>query len=112
MHEVLVTGMGGICAIGRSVTEIFASALTGRSGVCVEQSLAIDSTVPLVARAPFNTASVAMRSRGPPLDRVSALALEAARQAFADAGVAPSTSVDTRLGVYWGTGAGGVQSME
>jgi 3-oxoacyl-[acyl-carrier-protein] synthase II len=111
-HDVLITGIGAICAIGRSPVEIFASAMTGCSGVRAAPHLAFGAAVPLVARAPFDAASVAMRTRSAPLDRVSALALEAARQALADAGASPAPSTDARLGVYWGTGAGGVESQE
>lgn len=112
MARVLVTGLGGVCAIGRTPAEIFAAALAARSGVRCAPDLAIAGAVPLVARAPFDASSTTMRPRSAPLDRVAALALAAARQATADAGDRPAGGVNARLGVYWGTGAGGVESME
>lgn len=112
MRRVVVTGLGAISAIGRSAQEVFDAALAGRSGVRLAPDLAIAQSVPLVAAAPFESASVTLRTRSAPMDRNTALAVAAARQAAHDAGEPATPSTATRTGVYWGTSAGGIESME
>ncbi len=112
MHAVVVTGLGACTSLGPTARATFEAALAGRSGVRTAPELANGSTVPLIAPARFDAYSIAMRQRGAPLDRGTALALAAARQAVDDAADAPLFEADPRLGVYWGTSMGGVETME
>jgi 3-oxoacyl-[acyl-carrier-protein] synthase II len=110
-RPVAVTGLGAICAIGRSPQEIFEAALAGRSGVQPAPDLAVSAAVPLAARAPFEAQHVTIARYSMPLDRCSALGVAVARQALVDAGV-PASSANGETGVYWGTSAGGNETLE
>ena len=111
MNRVAVTGMGAITAIGNSPRSMFEAALSGRSGVRPAPQLAFGPVIPLVASADFDVASVIPRQRSAPMDRATAMALAAARQAVADAGttLAPGSP---RTGIYWGTGMGSAGTLE
>ena len=111
MHRVAVTGLGGITAIGNSPTAMFDAALGAVSGVKRAPELATGAVVPLVASANFDVDSVVPRVRTIPMDRSTALALAAARQAVADSGLDISTAPH-QTGVYWGTGMGSVATLE
>jgi 3-oxoacyl-[acyl-carrier-protein] synthase II len=111
MQRVAVTGLGAITAIGNSPEAIFASALAGRSGVRPAPDLAFGAVIPLAARADFDVAAVLPRQRSAPMDRATAFALAAARQAVADAGptLAPGAPC---TGIWWGTGSGAATTLE
>ena len=111
MHRVAVTGLGGISAIGNSPTAIFDAAIGAVSGVTRAPELATGPVVPLVARANFDVESVVPRVRTIPMDRSTALALAAARQAVVDSGLDIGIAPD-QTGIYWGTGMGSVATLE
>jgi len=111
-RTVAVTGLGAICAIGRSPSEIFDAALAGRSGVRPAPDLAISAAIPLTARAEFDARTVLLSTPGAVLDRCSALAVGAARQAVTDAGGKAALGGVGDAAVYWGTGGGGHETLE
>ena len=111
MHRVAVTGLGGISAIGNSPTAIFNAALDAVSGIKRAPELATGAVVPLVASADFDIESIVPRVRTIPMDRSTALALAAARQAVADSGLDIMAAAE-QTGVYWGTGMGSVATLE
>lgn len=111
MNRVAITGLGAISAIGNSPSEIFEAALAGKSGVRVATDLAFGSTIPLVASANFDSATIVSKRHSVPMDRATAMALAAARQAVADAGSALDNS-SHRIGIFWGTGMGGAGTIE
>jgi 3-oxoacyl-[acyl-carrier-protein] synthase II len=111
MNRVVVTGLGAISAIGNSPAALFAAALYPRSGIRQAPELAIDGSVPLVASADFDASGITPRQRTVPLDRATAMALAAARQATADA-AAETILASPRAGIYWGTGMGAVTTLE
>src|SRR5260221_4719268 len=111
MHRVAITGLGGISAIGNSPTAIFDAALGAASGVKRAPELATGVVVPLVASANFDVDSVVPRVRTIPMDRSTALALAAARQAVADSGLDVAAAPDP-TGVYWGNRLGSVGTVE
>ena len=109
MERVVITGMGGICALGDSWTQIEAAFDAGRNAVrlmpdwdCYE-----DLNTRLAARC--------HPSRCPALDpqavaqhgRVSQLSVYAAERALADAGLLGDTAItDGRMGVACGSSTG------
>jgi 3-oxoacyl-[acyl-carrier-protein] synthase II len=111
VNRVAVTGLGVISAIGNAPAAIYRAAVGARSGVRLAPELATGPAVPLVASAAFDAASVVLRQRSAPMDRATAMAVAATRQAVADAGAnlapgSPST------GIYWGTGMGAAGTIE
>lgn len=111
MHRVAITGLGAITAVGNSPLALFGSVLAGESGIRLAPELAVSPAIPLVASAAFDPSTVVLRERGAPLDRATAMALAAVRQAIGDAGMrfdgqSPGT------GIYWGTGMGAANTLE
>ena len=103
--------MGAITAIGNSPSAVFEAALSGRSGVRPAPELAVGPLIPLVASAVFDPETVILRQRSAPMDRATAMAVAAARQAVTDAGAdfAPGSPL---TGIYWGTGMGAAGTLE
>ena len=113
-RAVAVTGAGVVSPIGNGIAAFESSLFAGRSAV---RSRALDlpglALPPApVAAADFDAAGVAAPSRLP-LDRGTALALAAAREAVRHAGLQDLAAIDRdRLGVYWGSGMGGAATFE
>ncbi|HUN92539.1 MAG TPA: beta-ketoacyl-[acyl-carrier-protein] synthase family protein [Burkholderiaceae bacterium] len=112
MRGVCVTGLGVFAPIGDDVAGFAASLAAGRSGIRALQS-------PFAPRVAFNAAgivggdpaAVLGKARIAALDRVTALALVAAREAVTDAGLGAPGALD-EAAVYVGTGMGGQASIE
>ena len=111
VRAVAVTGLGTVCAIGDSPDAVFDAALAGRSGVLPAPGLDVGAGAPLVAAAHFDERALVTPLRNVAVDRATALALTAARQACTDAG-GRDVVEGGRTGVYWGTGMGGVTTLE
>jgi beta-ketoacyl-acyl-carrier-protein synthase II len=113
VRRVAVTGLGVVSPLGNDPGAMFAALVAGRSGI---GRLSVRYGERLVNRigaavsfdpAPhFSAAQVRM------LDRVSQLALIAARQAVTDAGVAFDDARRARAGVFVGTGMGGSETTD
>ena len=113
-QPVVVTGVGVVSPLGNDLASFDAALFAGRSAVRL-RSLdlpGIDLPPVPVAAADFDAASVAAPSRLP-LDRATAMALTAARDAVRQAGLGDLAAIDReRLGVYWGSGMGGAATFE
>ena len=107
---VVITGLGAITAIGKSPADTFAAALAMRSGVRRAPEFAVGPAIPLVASTEFATSEVTLRRRTAPMDRATAMAVAAARQAMSDAG--PCEVSLERTGIYWGTAMGSPSTVE
>jgi 3-oxoacyl-[acyl-carrier-protein] synthase II len=113
LRRVVVTGMGTINPVGLDVASSWQALTAGRSGV-VKISLfdASEFPVRIAAEVPgFEPDIVFGRRRAKHLDRVSQLALVAAGEAIAQSGL-DAASVAERIGTMWGTGIGGIRSLE
>jgi len=113
MRRVAVTGIGVVCPIGHSASEVFEAARAGRSAI---HKLTIPGAhrlaAPLAATVHFDAAEHFEPPRQRLLDRVSHLAVVAAKRAFADAACELTPAERARAGVFLGTGMGGSQSMD
>ena len=108
-RDVLITGMGVISPIGLSVPELRESLLQNRSGIRLWQSPQTSRTVAagLIDRDfsdQFSKLELAY------MDRCSQVAMLAARQATADAGIDDFESHAQRAGLYYGSVTGGVKT--
>jgi 3-oxoacyl-[acyl-carrier-protein] synthase II len=108
--EVVVTGIGASTPLGGDAASTWDAMLTGRSGVsALTQEWAKELPVRIAAQLAVE----------PPIDRVQArrtdrceqVAIVAAREAWADAGLAGSGLDTERLGVVVGTGIGGATTL-
>jgi 3-oxoacyl-[acyl-carrier-protein] synthase II len=105
--DVVITGMGVVTPIGLSVGELLASLRSNRSGIGLWQSPLLGRDLPagLIAR---DFAGEFTKLELPYLDRCTQIALLAARQAAADAGLEQFGGHGARAGLFYGSVCGGV----
>src|SRR3954452_18819932 len=110
--DVVVTGLGATTPLGGDVASTWDAMLAGRSGVsALTQEWAADLPVRIAAQLAVEPSEVLERVRLRRLDRSEAIALIAAHQAWADAGLAGSGLDPERLAVSVGSGIGGAQTL-
>src|SRR5215468_6152823 len=89
--DVVVTGLGATTPLGGDVASTWDAMLAGRSGVsALTNDWAADLPVKIAAQLAVDPAEVLDRVRLRRLDRSEAVAIIAARQAWADAGFSTS----------------------
>jgi len=110
--DVVVTGLGATTPLGGDVASTWDAMLAGRSGVGpLTQEWAAQLPVRIAAQLAVEPSEVLDRVRLRRLDRSEAIALIAAHQAWADAGLADSGLDLERLAVSFGSGIGGAQTL-
>jgi len=110
--DVVVTGLGATTPLGGDVASTWDAMLAGRSGVGpLTQEWAGDLPVRIAAQLAVDPAQVIERVKMRRLDRSEAIALIAAHQAWADAGLADADLDKERLGVSIGSGIGGATTL-
>ncbi len=112
-HGVVVTGMGAVTPLGRSAETSWEAVVAGKSGVdrmpaFVEAELPVAIGAPVRGDLGANDLDPKERRR---LDRAILLALTAAEEAVADAGIDFSTVESGRAGVVIGSGIGGISTI-
>ncbi|WP_139983684.1 beta-ketoacyl-[acyl-carrier-protein] synthase family protein [Nocardioides litoris] len=114
--RVVVTGLGTTSPLGGDVETTWDGMLAGRSGVRrLEQDWVEDLAVKIGAPAAVDPTTVLDRVKARRLDRSSQLAVVAATEAWADAGLAAAQEAGDldgdRVGVAMATGIGGVSTL-
>jgi len=109
MKRVVVTGLGAITPLGKDVESFFEALVAGRSGV---REIEASWGSYLAASVIDDLDAYFPKLRRVTLDRVSQLSLVAARQAIAQAGIDFSAEKNLHTGIYWGTGMGGIATLE
>jgi 3-oxoacyl-[acyl-carrier-protein] synthase II len=110
--DVVVTGIGATTPLGGDVASTWEAMLAGRSGVGpLTQEWAAELPVRIAAQLPVGPEQVLDRVRLRRLDRSEAIALVAAGQAWADAGLADAGLDQERLAVSIGSGIGGAVTL-
>lgn len=110
---VLATGLGFITPLGRTIESFDEALFNGRSAVRA-QTLDIEGPGAIelaVAACAFESTDVRSSSRLP-LDRGTAMALAAARDAAAQARLHAGSIDPERLGIFWGSGLAGAASFD
>jgi 3-oxoacyl-[acyl-carrier-protein] synthase II len=119
-HDIVVTGFGVMSPAGRGYAESWAGALAGVTAAKVDAQL-VEMGIPvtLACRVPdFDPDTELGRGAARRLDRFTHLALIAAREAVANAGLSGDeefvlTGVDPdRTGVVLGSGIGGAETWQ
>jgi 3-oxoacyl-[acyl-carrier-protein] synthase II len=111
--EVVVTGLGCVSPLGVGVEPTWQAALAGASGVArLPEDFEPRLAVQIAARVPgeVDPGDIAPKELRR-LDRVILLALAAAREAVADAGLGDGGVAPERAGVAIGSGIGGVSTL-
>jgi 3-oxoacyl-[acyl-carrier-protein] synthase II len=110
--DVVVTGLGATTPLGGDVASTWDAMLAGRSGVGpLTQEWAEQLPVRIAAQLAVDPSEVIERVKMRRLDRSEAIALIAAHQAWADAGLKDSGVDPERLAVSFGSGIGGAQTL-
>ncbi|GGK88462.1 beta-ketoacyl-ACP synthase II [Mangrovihabitans endophyticus] len=110
--DVVVTGLGATTPLGGDVASTWDALLAGRSGVGpLTQEWAAQLPVRIGAHLAVDPSEVIERVKMRRLDRSEAIALIAAHQAWADAGLADSGLDPERLAVSLGSGIGGATTL-
>ncbi|QLQ37241.1 beta-ketoacyl-ACP synthase II [Micromonospora robiginosa] len=110
--DVVVTGLGATTPLGGDVASTWDAMLAGRSGVsALTQEWAAQLPVRIAAQLAVDPAEVLDRVKLRRLDRSQAIALIAAREAWADAGLAEPGVDPERLAVSVGSGIGGATTL-
>ncbi len=113
MKRVAITGLGVISPLGTSITDAFAAACAGRSGIRrLDSSFCPRLVTRIAASADFEGERYFDAPRLRMLDRSSQFALVAVRQALEDARLDLADTNPSRTGVFLGTGMGGAQSTD
>jgi len=111
--SVWITGLGAVSALGAGAEALADALLAGRSGITAQPGSEEHALRPFAAAAVTVPLAPGLAPAQRNLyDRHSLMALEAAAEAWAQAGL-PATAPDPdRAAVAWGTGLGGSVSME
>lgn len=113
LRRVAVTGLGVVAPLGNSVEELWKNLVAGRSGVHrLPASISQGLRSPIGAAVSFDGKNYFEPPRLRLLDRVSQLALVAARQAIVDSRIDFAAENAQRCGVFVGTGLGGAETTE
>ncbi len=109
-RRVVITGLGALTPIGKNVSETWANALAGKSGIVkINQPWAEGLAAQIAGLVNVDPFEVLDRVSARRMDRSTQLGVIAVKEAWADAG---SPDIDKeRLGVFFGTGIGGLSTV-
>jgi len=112
--RVVVTGMGSVSAAGIGVERLWNAARTGQSGVGIAHlPRAGSNRVNLAAQVKdFEPEAFIERKLLPYCDRFAQLAIVAADEAMAQAGIGRDHRLGERTGVILGTAVGGITTID
>jgi 3-oxoacyl-[acyl-carrier-protein] synthase II len=110
--RVVVTGLGTTSPVGGDVPTTWGALLKGQSGVrTLKHDWAEQLSTQIGAEVAVDPLEVLERVKARRLDRSGQLAVIAAKEAWADAGLEDAETDPERLGVAMATGIGGVQTL-
>jgi 3-oxoacyl-[acyl-carrier-protein] synthase II len=112
-RRVAITGAGVISPLGRSLAQFYEALAQARPGIRrLPPEIAQGSGVQVGALVDWNPAPLFDEAEAANIDRVSQFAIAASTEAIASSGLDLARADRARIGVYWGTGMGGANSLE
>ena len=110
--RVVVTGLGATSPVGGDVVGTWSALLSGQSGIdTLKQAWAEELGTHIAGEVAVDPGDVLDRVKARRLDRSGQLALVAAIEAWADAGLADAGPDPERVAVAMASGIGGVQTL-
>jgi 3-oxoacyl-[acyl-carrier-protein] synthase II len=109
-RRVVVTGLGALTPIGKNVSETWTNALAGKSGIVkINQPWSEGLAAQIAGLVTVDPFEILDRVSARRMDRSTQLGVIAVKEAWADAG-SPEI-IKERLGVFFGTGIGGLSTV-
>lgn len=113
IRRVAVTGIGVVTPLGNSPDILFGNLMQGKSGISkISSEFSAQLSTTVTAECAFPAETFFSKKQARSMDRVSQIAVAAARMAWEDSGLAPEAGRNNRSGVYMGTGMGGAHTIE
>lgn len=113
MKRVVVTGMGVITPIGNQVDSFWNNLVTGTSGISTIDHMDVSEYKTSIAGVvrDFDAEAAVGRREVRRMDRYTQFAVAAAKQALEDANLTIDATNEERVGVYIGSGIGGIHTI-
>jgi len=111
-RAVAITGLGAVTPLGLDFASSMAALLAGQSGVRAAPAPILASAPTAIAASVPEGFAACIAPAEAGYDRVTLLGLAAAREAVANAGLAPDDAQCERIGVFTGIGMGGLLTLE
>src|SRR4051794_6282137 len=113
MERVVITGMGVVSPIGNNVDKFWRNLTEGKSGISSIDTFDVSNHKAKIAGIirDFNADDILGKNEARRLDRFSQFALAAAEQAWTDSNLNIDDINLERLGVYVGSGIGGIETL-
>lgn len=113
-RRVVVTGLGVVSPVGNDVATFWKSLVEGRSGISpIERFDVSDYPTRIAAQVrEFNPADYLSRKDSRRMDRFVQFACAAARMALEDSALTIGAGNASRVGVWVGSGIGGLETLE
>jgi 3-oxoacyl-[acyl-carrier-protein] synthase II len=113
MERVVITGMGVVSPIGNNVEKFWRNLTEGKSGISSIDTFDVSNHKAKIAGIirDFNADDTLGKNEARRLDRFSQFALAAAEQAWTDSKLNIDDINLERLGVYVGSGIGGIETL-
>ncbi|MGG3805903.1 beta-ketoacyl-ACP synthase II [Metabacillus fastidiosus] len=113
MERVVITGMGVVSPIGNNIKTFWNNLINGESGISTIDTFDVTKHKTKIAGIiqDFNVDEILEKKEASRLDRFSQFAVAAAEQAWADSKLDLDRIDVERLGVYVGSGIGGIETL-
>ncbi|MDR4925940.1 beta-ketoacyl-ACP synthase II [Peribacillus simplex] len=113
MERVVITGMGVVSPIGNNVEKFWRNLTEGKSGISSIDTFDVSNHKAKIAGIirDFNADDILGKNEARRLDRFTQFALAAAEQAWTDSNLDIEDINLERLGVYVGSGIGGIETL-
>ncbi|MCL1696219.1 beta-ketoacyl-ACP synthase II [Lysinibacillus sp. BPa_S21] len=113
MERVVITGMGVVSPIGNNIKTFWNNLINGKSGISLIDTFDITNHKSKIAGIirDFDADEILGKIEARRLDRFSQFALAAADQAWKDSKLDLDSIDSERLGVYVGSGIGGIETL-
>ncbi len=111
--DVVITGLGCVSPVGNTAPETWAALLAGRSGggpITLFDPAAYETRIAAEVKG-FDPVALFGRKDARRMDRYTQFALAATNEALADSGLTITDHNRERIGVYLGSGIGGIATI-